>query len=200
MLNRYFRPTLLLCFPLILFGCASQSVSQKPVPKPLVDKVVVAPVLTPEQSGQYNAALQALRSGRLSEAERGFSQLLKQHPDLAGASVNLGLIARKEGNEEQALAYFSRALESNPGNVEALLLLALKDQEDGNFWDAEAKLLKAVKVKPDFEAAHYNLGVLYELYLQETEKAIGHYQRYVALNRGEDVDTVVRWIRLLELK
>ncbi|TNC80157.1 MAG: hypothetical protein C9356_15415 [Oleiphilus sp.] len=200
MLNLCFSFSCSVLLLLTLVGCGSKPVSQKPVPKPLADRAVVAPALSPEQDAMFQEAIQALQSNRIEMAQQGFLALLEVHPNLAGASVNLGLIARQLGREDEAIMHFERALDSNPSNVDALVLLALVDLDKGDFWDAEAKLQKSVRIRPESYMAHFNLGVLYELYLQEPEKAVMHYQRYVDLKQGDDIDTVARWIKLLELR
>ena len=60
------------------------------------------------------------------------------------------------------------------------------------FLEAEAAYLKAVTAEPQYALAHYNLGVLYELYLQRLDDALRHFERYQALY-GEDPQ-VEKWI------
>ena len=52
--------------------------------------------------------------------------------------------------------------------------------------------MKAVTVSPDYALAHYNLGVLNELYLQRLETALQHFETYQSLV-GEDKQ-VEKWI------
>ena len=52
--------------------------------------------------------------------------------------------------------------------------------------------MKAVTVAPEYALAHYNLGVLNELYLQRLETALQHFQTYQSLV-GEDKQ-VAKWI------
>ena len=56
--------------------------------------------------------------------------------------------------------------------------------------------MKAVTVSPDYALAHYNLGVLNELYLQRLEAALQHFETYQSLV-GEDKQ-VERWINDLQ--
>jgi tetratricopeptide (TPR) repeat protein len=65
-------------------------------------------------------------------------------------------------------------------------------RRNGNFLEAEAAYLKAVTVSPDYALAHYNLGVLNELYLQRLEAALQHFETYQSLV-GEDKQ-VEKWI------
>jgi tetratricopeptide (TPR) repeat protein len=65
-------------------------------------------------------------------------------------------------------------------------------RRNGKFLEAEAAYLKAVTVSPDYALAHYNLGVLCELYLQRLNEALQHFVAYQSLV-GEDRQ-VEKWI------
>jgi tetratricopeptide (TPR) repeat protein len=188
---------LALSFTLIV-GCAG------PQKKPAFEKRaskqegVVRPQLSPEQEANYQKAVESLRQGDLPSAKRGFLTLLSAEPRLAGAQVNLGIIAQREGDKETAIYAFNQALGLNPRNADALAALGVIALEKGEYRKAESLLLEAVDLAPGLAIAHYNLGVLYELYLQEESDAIDHYKRYVALSSDEDVKTVTRWLKLLE--
>jgi tetratricopeptide (TPR) repeat protein len=65
-------------------------------------------------------------------------------------------------------------------------------RRNGKFLEAEAAYLKAVTVSPDYALAHYNLGVLYELYLQRLDEALQHFVAYQSIV-GEDRQ-VEKWI------
>ncbi len=65
-------------------------------------------------------------------------------------------------------------------------------RKSGKILEAEAAYLKAVTADPDYPLAHYNLGVLYELYLQRLDDALQHFERYQDLV-GEDKQ-VEKWI------
>jgi ABC-type Fe3+-hydroxamate transport system substrate-binding protein len=52
--------------------------------------------------------------------------------------------------------------------------------------------LKAVTVSPEYALAHYNLGVLNELYLQRLDVALQHFEIYQELV-GNDKQ-VEKWI------
>ena len=52
--------------------------------------------------------------------------------------------------------------------------------------------MKAVTARPDYALAHYNLGVLNELYLQRLDVALQHFEIYQSLV-SEDKQ-VEKWI------
>ncbi len=193
---------LFLC--LFIVACGSSPKKDKVVEPSKVDaapaKNTAAPVLTEVQKKQYLDAVAALKSGDYATAETMLNDLLNVIPNLAGAHVNIGLIKRAQGNEKGALAAFETALQHNPNNISALLQLSNAAQKEGRFLDSEAYLKRAHSVNSEDSLVNYNMGVLYELYLQDIDKAIKHYSKYVQLGRGDDIETVKRWIMLLERK
>ncbi len=198
MQNRFISYAILVPVVLMLVACGG---AKKATVKPVVKASVgAAPVMTPAHQQDFSTALAAMKSGDSDTAKALFTALIASYPTLAGAHVNLGLIALKEQNAPQAVERFNRALSINPQNVAALTQRGLLSMQRGAFREAEQDLLLAVTVMPDFHLAHYNLGVLYELYLQDYDAAIEHYEHYVAQSKEQDVDTVKRWIKLLERK
>lgn len=182
----------------ILSGCAGKSVK----PKLVVEAVnqSSAPVLSEEDKSRFKSGLLALSDKQYDEARQVFQNLLTAYPRLAGAAINLGLIAQAQGDDFNARKHFEAALSMNPSNINGLIQLASLDQKEGKFAAAEEHLLKAHGYNPKHLLVNYNLGVLYELYLQDYDKAIDHYQLYVDHGAKDDVKTVQRWIKLLERK
>jgi len=66
-------------------------------------------------------------------------------------------------------------------------------REDGKFEAAEAAYRRALETDPDHALAHYNLGVLLDIYLRRTAEALEHYEAYQASLAQPD-ETVGRWI------
>jgi len=183
----------------MLLACAGKSA--RPVSSISVQsKAIERPVFTPEVLAEYKASVEELKAGNIETAKRRFSKLVKVYPLMAGAEVNLGIIADLQQDKTVANAHFDRALKANPSNLDALIYSASYQQEAGLFAAAEQHLLKAEQIAPNSDIVQYNLGVLYELYLQEYERAVEHYQRYVELSQSDDTEKVKRWIKLLERK
>jgi tetratricopeptide (TPR) repeat protein len=96
----------------------------------------------------------------------------------------------------EAEAAFKSVLARNPANAVAGNELGITERRLGKFTDAEAAYLHAIEAEPDYASAHLNLGVLYDLYLGEPQKALEQFERYVAI-AGENKQ-VAGW--LAELK
>lgn len=63
---------------------------------------------------------------------------------------------------------------------------------------AEAQFLKALEMKDDDAALHYNLGILYDDNLGNDKKARLHYERFLELAPNDpDAPNVVKWLKEL---
>ncbi len=146
----------------------------------------------PEAQTLYEQAVAVMAAGDFTDAELRLKEFLLQYPGYPGAHVNLAIIHRENGNEDAAMADIDAALAIDPNNPTALNQKGLLFRRNGNFLEAEAAYLKAVTASPDYALAHYNLGVLNELYLQRLDAALQHFEAYQLLV-GEDKQ-VEKWI------
>ena len=78
-------------------------------------------------------------------------------------------------NYPQAQAAFEQAQVMNKYNPDAYTQYAVMLREQGKFTEAEAQYLKALAVWPHNLQAHRDLGVLYDLYLIQADKALQHF-------------------------
>ena len=148
---------------------------------------IPAPVLT-----LYEQAVAVMASGDFLDAELRLKEFLLQYPGYPGAYVNLAIIHVNNEDELAAQAAIDAALGINPDYAPALNQQGMLLRRNGKFLEAEAAYLKAVTARPDYALAHYNLGVLNELYLQRLDAALQHFERYFEIV-GEDKQ-VEKWI------
>jgi len=141
---------------------------------------------------RYEQAVAAMAEGDATEAELLLETFVLEYPDYPGAHVNLAILYAAKQDDAAVEAALIRALELAPGHAAALNQLGMLRRRQGRFEDAEAAYLKAVTADPEYPLAHYNLGVLYELYLQQLDAALQHFERYQELS-GED-EQVAKWI------
>ncbi len=187
------RRVLVLAAALSLAACASGP-SQAPASTGSGAKGVdgAERVVPPQAQTLYEQAASSMAAGDLIDAELRFKEFLLQYPEFPGAHVNLSIIHSENGNLDAARAAVDAALGIDPEYAPALNQSGVLLRKNGNFSEAEAAYLKAVTVAPDYPLAHYNLGVLNELYLQRLDAALRHFERYKELV-GED-EQVSRWI------
>jgi tetratricopeptide (TPR) repeat protein len=187
-------PALVLC-SLVLAGCATGPGSQDEAVgangQPLQNRDIPQRART-----LYEQAVAAMAAGDTVDAELRFKEFLLQYPDFPGAYVNLAIISAGRGDDQAAESSVASALAVDPDHPAALNQRGMLLRRQGKFSEAEAAYLKAVTADPDYALAHYNLGVLNELYLKRLDAALQHYERYQEIS-GEDKQ-VTKWLADLE--
>lgn len=138
---------------------------------------------------QFKRATALLNRDNIKEAKEMFLSLTKDRPELAGPYANLAIIALKEKEPEKAIELVGQALRKNPNLPEALNMMAYLEQIKGNIRSAENYYKRAIDNNANYSLAHYNLALLYDVYLQDIESAIAHYERYMELINNEDKNT-----------
>ena len=108
-------------------------------------------------------------------------QVAAAYPEFAGPDVNLGLLYLNETHLLEAETAFKAALERNPGNAIAGNELGITERKLGKFAEAEAAYQRTIAADPNYAPAYLNLGVLYDLYLAEPQKALEQLEHYVEL-------------------
>jgi Flp pilus assembly protein TadD len=167
--------------------------AEPPAPK----AVEVEPAVSPESKKLYEQALAALRAGRYPEAERALLAVVRREPRLSGPHANLGILYGRTSRPAQALESLREAVRLNPEHAAYYNELGLISRREGKFDDARRYYAKALDLDPNYAYAHLNMGILYDLYLQDAEKAMQHYQRYQELTPSE-TGTVTKWIADLQ--
>jgi tetratricopeptide (TPR) repeat protein len=133
-----------------------------------------------------------MKSGRSTDAELEFKQLIVAYPQFVGPQLNLGLLYLHDSKLTEAEAAFKAALQAAPANAVAGDELGIVERRLGKFTDAEAAYLRAISAEPNYAPAHLNLGVLYDLYLAEPQKALEQFERYLEI-AGENKQ-VAGWV------
>jgi tetratricopeptide (TPR) repeat protein len=141
----------------------------------------------------FDRALWSVKAGRDQEAIDLFRQMSKDNPDIAIVYTNLGLLYLKKGNMEAAQKALEQSISLDPGDALALNHLGVALREQGKFQESQTAYLRAIKLDEYYADAHLNLGILYDLYLQQLPRALQQYQRYQELTGGKD-QTVAKWI------
>lgn len=153
--------------------------------------------LPPEAVQQFDAAVVHMNAGDDTAAEQAFRNLASSYPQYSGALVNLGILQTKVGRLEEAEATFKAALERHATNATALNQLGIVYRRLGRFQDADHAYQQAVQADPNYANAYLNLGVLCDLYLQQPERALQAYERYLELSPSPDA-RVNAWVNELK--
>jgi len=151
---------------------------------------------------QFQRGIRLLAQDKVQKAKTLFETLRNDYPGVSVFHSNLGVVYKRLGRFEDAMHAYRQAISiaaQSPGGdyAEAYYNLAIVLREQGLFKEAETAYLRALSIDPDFQDAHFNLAVLYDLYLNEPERGIHHYQRHLALKKGADEEISI-WIAALE--
>lgn len=189
----------LLGLVLAVAGCASSGSRPEHADRARSEQAGAGPRAAeapPEALTMYEQAVAVMAAGDLLDAELRFKEFLLQYPGYPGAYVNLAIIHTNNDNDAAAQEAVDAALAIDPDYAPALNQQGMLLRRNGKFLEAEAAYLKAVTASPDYALAHYNLGVLNELYLQRLDSALQHFERYQQIV-GDD-EQVEKWISDLQ--
>lgn len=139
---------------------------------------------TSEASGESDA---------VEKASQHWQALAEQFPEYPGVWTNLALTQLHLKQYEDSHSSLIKALAINPEFCPSFKLKGLVERELGKFSDAENSYLVAAKCDPQDPDVPYNLGILYDLYLHDLEKALAQYEVAQQLMAEPD-QTLAVWI------
>lgn len=190
------RPAAMSFVVLSLVGCAAIA----PAPSKAPARASAAPASVAKSEPAVNAqwqqaydhALAQLKADRFADAERELKALIEREPEFAGPFANLGILYRRSGRSADAVKALEKAIDLN-ARAPYYNELAMVHRAEGRFDAAERSYERALALDPNYAYAHLNLGILYDLYLQQPAKALAQYERYQALVPSEG-GTIGKWI------
>jgi tetratricopeptide (TPR) repeat protein len=176
-------------------GCAT-SLPSTGLHAPAPANAVVSkpePVVNPAVQRDFAAALSAMKLGRYQDAERMLQALTRAHPEFSGPYANLGIVYFRQGKLPNATEALEKAIRINPDRAAYFNQLGIVYRQSGQLDKAREAYAQALQIDSNYLNTHLNLGILYDLYLQEHDKALLHYERYQALLPSADAQ-VNKWI------
>jgi len=171
----------------LLSGCASQESRPDKLSQQSIDKALKE--TSESDIEKYRDAIALLGNGKLDKAETALTEFTEDRPELAGPWVNLALINIKRNKLDKAEHLLQQSLQRNPEMPQAYNLLGYIEKSRNNIIKARDHYIKAVELKHNYAIAHYNLALLYDIYIQDIGKAVAHYQKYMALTKYKDKRT-----------
>ncbi len=151
-----------------------------------------APVAAAVQRA-YDEARRQMRAGNAAEAERGFRALAQSNPEFGGPHANLGALLRQAGKLPEAVAEGEKAVAANPKQPVYLNQLGISYRQNGQFAKAREAYESAIELDPAYASPLLNLGILHDLYLADSKRALELYDKYLALSPGGDA-VVSKWV------
>lgn len=175
---------------LAMAGCAtSQAPTGGKQPTPL----------SASENAVYQEALSNMKAGDMDKASAGFKKVTQSHPDFIAAWINLASSYYTSKKIAEANSALTQAKNINPNLAEVQNLTGLLNVEKGEYQAAEKNYLAALALNKDYANAHYNLALVYDIFYQDINKAIPHYERYLALSGNSDKSTL-SWVTELKAK
>src|SRR5205807_2367516 len=117
--------------------------------------------LSPLAKNSLDAAVAALQSNALVEAERNARIAVGASPRSAVTHNVLGVVLDRSGRSDKAFNEFTLAIKLDPNFVGARNNLGRMLADHGKVSDAIAEFERVLKIDPSHVQAHYNLGALY---------------------------------------
>ncbi len=108
----------------------------------------------------FQRGVEALKSGQLKEAEKGFAAAIKLSPAFAEAYLNLGLVLEEQGRHPEASTNLKKALALKPRLHGANLFLGLAEYRLDRLDAAAESVTKETAAFPKDAAAWMWLGVI----------------------------------------
>lgn len=164
--------------------------------KPLVATAAAAPVSQPTPPAASNTelkdAIAQMQKREYAEAEKTLLALTQSQPQLAAAWLNLGLVYANTQRPKEAETRIAHAAKLSPRSAVVMNELGRVRSKLQRHAAALQAYQRAIEFNPQHADAHRNLAILYDLHLNQPDKALTHYQRHAELNPEDKV--VQLWI------
>jgi tetratricopeptide (TPR) repeat protein len=98
--------------------------------------------------------------GRVGEASKAFTRVIKLNPTYADGYNNLGVTLREQGKLDEAIASYKKALSLKPDYAEAYNNMGIVFREQGKLKEAIGAYSEALSIKPDQAEIYNNMGTL----------------------------------------
>lgn len=118
--------------------------------------------MAPPRYDALTHATRLFRAGKIAEAARHCSKVLRENPQSLGALSLLGVIRERQGDWAQAVILFRKALAIDPRSPPVLINLGIALLMSGSAAEAAGVLEKAVVRDPRQAMAHRALGAAFQ--------------------------------------
>lgn len=160
------------------------------------------------EEGNYTAADEAFKKaqGLLVNASPALVEQIaaplrttaEEMPAIASLAEKALEASKKEASQE-AINLYLKALELAAENPNLHYNLGVEYLKAGEYKKAAESFKKVITLNPKDADAYYNLGALYESYLQDKTRALVYYTRYLKFASQKDTAGEVKeWIRQIK--
>lgn len=128
-----------------------------------------------------------------------YRQAKKLAPSNTVLSYNRGIFLYKLGRYEEAMVEFDSAAKYFKGDIRLLFPMAMTYFKLGEYEDALKMFQEIITLSPDDPIPYENIGIIYEIYLGDMERALKSYTQYIEKG-GDDVKAVKAWIEVVKFR
>jgi tetratricopeptide (TPR) repeat protein len=179
----------------VLFGCATDGmVEPEAVVQPATAKygptvakladgrkgfiITEVPRLDDASHRDFQRSVSMLNDGEYEQAVDLLEKVVAMSPGVTAPYINLAIAYRHLDFLEKAETQLKAALDLVPGHPVACNEYGMLYRKTGRFVEARAMYEKALSRFPEYYPVHRNLGILCDLYLNDLECALEHYEIY----------------------
>lgn len=155
------------------------------------------PPIPPEATQRFERALTLLGANDFAQAAKELQALSIAYPDYSGPMTNLGIVYLKTDKLDDAEKTLKAATQRGEPSAVAFNQLGIVYRKLGRFADADKAYSEALRIDPSYALAHLNRGVLCDLYLQQPQRALEDFERYLQLTKSPDT-RVTSWVKELQ--
>jgi tetratricopeptide (TPR) repeat protein len=165
-------------------------------PAPVVPAGPVVPKASARANTEFARALGLMRGSDATAAILEFQVMTQSYPDLPGPYTNLGLLYRNQNQLAESEAALAKATERASWDAQTWTEYGVTLRLAGKFPEARAAYEKALAANSSYAPAHRNLGVLLDLYLDDSLQAQTELETYKQLTNEDK--PVSGWIAELK--
>jgi tetratricopeptide (TPR) repeat protein len=167
-----------------------------PTTAPVVPTGPIVPKASARANSEFTRALALMRGSDATQAILDFQVMTQSYPDLPGPYTNLGLLYRNTNQLAESEAALAKATERASWDAQTWTEYGVTLRLAGKFPEARAAYEKALAANPSYAPAHRNLGVLLDLYLDDSLRAQTELETYKQLTNEDK--PVSGWIAELK--
>ncbi|EFI35865.1 Tetratricopeptide TPR_2 repeat protein [Desulfonatronospira thiodismutans ASO3-1] len=138
-----------------------------------------------------------LKEGQQDKADASLRKLVREFTDDFDLKINIADILISAEAYEKALDYLKMAYRDNPRSVHIYNRLGMALRKLGRFEDSEKAYSQALKITPQDEYLHFNMGRLY-MDMQQWNKAL--HSAYKALEINPDFEQARKMLHYSQKK
>jgi Tfp pilus assembly protein PilF len=174
----------------VLAGCATDGKAKAPAPvahEPSVSRledgregfiITEVPQMDEVSHKNFNQAVAMLKDQNNNQAIELLEKVISQSPGISAPYIDIAIAYQRIGKPEQAEEHLKTALKLFPEHPVASNEYGLLYRKTGRFAEARAIYEKAIARFPGYYPLHRNLGILCDLYLDDSECALKQFEIY----------------------